>query len=171
MDSLRTICVLGTLVGLVACGGGGSASYPPSTPATCTLALQYANGSSSGIAIAPQAASTDRNFNACNLALVQSAKLTVCIDHPSLSEVSGQLRLAGSPVLPFAASSGAAVGTSCLAQSGGATTLREFTVSSGNLPSAALSSGPWSVVLSDSVPSNNQSGYFVAWALELQGLR
>ena len=171
MDRLRTICVLGTLVGLVACGGGGSASYPPSTPTTCTLALQYANGSSSGIAIAPQAASTDRNFNACNLALVQSAKLTVCIDHPSLSEVSGQLWLAGSPVLTFAASSGAAVGTSCLAPSGGATTLREFTVSSGNLPSAAMSSGPWSVVLSDSVPSNNQSGYFVAWALELQGLR
>ena len=177
MNRLRTLCVpplaLVLTAALVACGGGGSAPYNPTTSTTCTLPLQYAGGgsSNSGTAITAQTVSSERSFNACNIALLQSAKLTVCIDHPALSEVSGQLRLSGNSIWAFTASAGTAVGSSCLAQSGGATTLREFTVSSGNLPSAALSSGPWSVVLSDSVPSNNQSGYFVAWALELQGLR
>jgi hypothetical protein len=171
MDRLRTLCVLGTLAGLAACGGGGSAAYVPTTSTTCTLPLQYANGSSSGMGITPQATSSDRHFNACNMTQLQTARLTVCINHPNLSEVSGQLRLSGNSVLALSANSGAAVGTSCLAQSGGATTVREFTLASGSLASTAFSSGPWSVTLSDALPDNNQSGYFVAWALELQGLR
>lgn len=171
MMLLRTICVLGLLGWLAGCGGGGGAAYVPTTPTSCTLPLQYANGSSSGIPITAQTASTDRTFNACNIAQLQSAKLTVCIDHPALSEVTGQLRLSGNSIFSFSASSGSSIGSSCLATSGGSTTLREFTVTPSSLPSVASISNPWSVVLSDSAPSNNQSGYFVAWALELQGLR
>lgn len=168
MDRLRTLCVLATLAGLAACGGGGAPV--PATPTTCDLPLQYANGSSSGIGITPQATSSERHFNACSMTLVQTAKLTVCIDHPNLSEVSGQLRLSGHSVLALNASSGTATGTHCLAQSGTTTTVREFTLTSSSL-GTALNSGPWSVTLSDALPDNNQSGYFVAWALELQGLR
>lgn len=156
---------------LVACGGHGASPDPsPTTAVSCTLPLQYADGGQSGIAIAPQARSVDRLPSNCRMPLLQSATLTVCVDHPNRSELSGQLLLAGKSLLTFDLSQGILRGHSCLATATANTALLEFTAN--NLASAGLQadSGPWSVVINDTVP-NNQTGHFVAWSLELKGLQ
>ena len=155
---------------LSACGGGGS-PYVPATAASCSLPLQYANGGTSGLSIAPQALSADRYLTQCNLSQVQTAVLSICSDHPAAGEVAVQLRLGGNSLANFALTSAANKATSCLANSGGNTVLREYTVYQPDTRGMTPSLGPWSLMLTDTVPTNNQSGYFVAWSLELQGLR
>lgn len=154
---------------LVACGGGGSASVP-STPASCQLALQHANGDQSGVSMAPQGASVERVFNNCTLTQAVSVTLNVCIDHPALPELSGVLKLAGNVLHTFQLEAGAVRSSSCLATSGATTSLREYRL---NLPSPLSlpqANGPWQVILTDN-STNNQNGFFVAWALDLQGLQ
>jgi len=156
---------------LSACGGGGSSPYVPSTPVSCSLPLQYANGSSSGYFISTDTASVSRSLNACDFSQWVSATLRVCTDHPALSELSGQLQQSGSTVFSFQAINGTPQASSCLSNSGNATSLRSFTITPSNATSLSRLTGDWRVVLTDSAPDNNQSGYFIAWALDIQGLR
>lgn len=153
----------------VACGGG-STPYLPSTAYSCPLPLQYANGDSSGIPIAQQANSVDRSFNNCNLAQVRAITMTLCVDHSDVTELSGELKLADKTIHPFRIQDGAMIGSTCLANSAGNTSLREynFVLPSNMTPSQA--NGPWKLSLTDNL-TNNQTGFFVAWDLRIQGLR
>ena len=167
---------------LVACGGGGtsagsnnsggsSGSGGPTGSLSCSLPLQYANGGTSGLSINPQAVSVDRFFSQCGITQVQSATLTLCTDHPNVSELTAQLRLAGNVLGSFAVASSFSTAKSCLINSGGNTSLREFTLSQPDTRGISPSVGPWSLIVNDTLPTNNQSGYFVAWSLDIQGQR
>lgn len=174
MKRLLTLSLF-CLIGLLSACGGGSANppavAPPSTTATvtCSLPLQYANGGTSGVAILPQARSVDRHLVACNISQVQSATLTVCIDHPNRSELAGQLLLSGTVLAPFQLADGVLRGNSCLSNSSTSTALLEFTVNNPDTRGLNPASGPWNLAITDTV-QNNQNGYFVAWALEIKGL-
>jgi len=157
---------------LAACGGGGtSAPSSPSGSTSCSLSLQYANGGTSGLSISPQAVSSDRYLSQCGITQVQSATLTLCTDHPNVGELTAQLRLAGNVLGSFAVASSFSTARTCLSNTGSNTSLREFTVSQPDTRGMTPSVGPWSLVVTDTQPTNNQSGYFVAWSLDLQGQR
>ena len=167
---------------LIACGGGGtsagsngsggsSGSGGPTGSLNCSLPLQYANGGTSGLSINPQAVSVDRFFSQCGITQVQSATLTLCTDHPNATELTVQLRLAGNVLGSFAVASSFSSAKTCLSSSGGNTAVREFTVSQPDTRGMTPSLGPWSLIVNDTLPTNNQSGYFVAWSLDIQGQR
>ena len=161
---------------LTACGGGGTpaASNNPggsSGSLTCSLPVQYANGGTSGLSINPQAVSVDRYLSQCGITQVQSATLTLCTDHPNVGELTAQLRLAGNVLGSFAVASSFSTAKTCLANSGVNTSVREFSLSQPDTRGMTPSVGPWSLIVNDTLPSNNQSGYFVAWSLDLQGQR
>ena len=161
---------------LTACGGGGTSSAPAPSGGSggalnCSLPLQYANGGTSGLSINPQAVSVDRYLSQCGITQVQSATLTLCTDHPNVSELTAQLRLAGNVLGSFAVASSFSTAKSCLINSGGNTSLREFTLSQPDTRGMSPSVGPWSLIVNDTLPTNNQSGYFVAWSLDIQGQR
>lgn len=166
-------------LGLTACGGGGSAAPGNNGGGTgsaggsisCSLPLQYANGGTSGLSINPQAVSVDRYLSQCGITQVQSATVTLCTDHPSVGELTAQLRLSGNVLGSFAVASSFSSARSCLSNSGGNTSLREFTVSQPDTRGMTPSLGPWSLIVNDTQPTNNQSGYFVAWSLDIQGQR
>ena len=162
---------------LLACGGGGTAGTSNNTQSgsgsgstlSCSLPLQYANGTTSGSSISPQAVSVDRYLSQCGITQLQSITLTLCTDHPNVGELTAQLRLAGNVLGSFAVASSFSSARTCLGTSGGNTSLREFTLSQPDTRGMAPSVGPWSVIVNDTLPTNNQSGYFVAWSLDLQG--
>lgn len=156
---------------LASCGGGGSAPSASLSPASCVLPLQYANGTTSGIPISSNSASANRTFTPCDLAQVNSLVLSVCTDHPAPDELSGQLRLSGSTLFTFQSLDGTLQDTSCMSSSNGNVALRRYSVSGSVLPGSTAWAGPWSLVMTDSAPNNNQAGFFVAWRLEAQGLR
>jgi len=131
--------------------------------------LQYANGGTSGLSINPQAVSVDRYLSQCGITQVQSATLTLCTDHPNVGELTAQLRLAGNVLGSFAVASSFSTSKSCLSNTGANTSVREFTLSQPDTRGMTPSVGPWSLIVTDSLPNNNQSGYFVAWSLDLQG--
>ena len=158
---------------LVACGGGGAASVQ-GRPASCQLELLYANGTDfnrSGVPIAPAGTSVARTFNNCNLAQAMSVTLKVCIDHPNPSELSGELKLAGNLVHSFPLNAGVVRGSSCLANGPNTTTsLREYRLDLPSPLSLPQANGPWQVILTDT-DTIQLNGFFVAWALDMQGLQ
>lgn len=169
---MKTIPRVGLLVlsaALAGCGGGGS-STAGTTPVSCSLALQYANGYSSGIAISPTATSADRTFSSCNPTQISSVTLNVCVDHPAIAELSGRLLLAGTAISALQPASGTAQGTSCLASTTATTSLRQFVLNSPDMHGLSTFAGPWTVEITDT-NQNNLNGYFVAWSLDLQGTR
>lgn len=167
---LLLVCAL-----LAACGGGGTAGTGNNNVGgsggalSCSLPLQYANGGTSGLSINPQAVSVDRYLSQCGITQLQSAALTLCTDHPNVGELSAQLRLAGNVLGSFAVASSFSTARSCLSNTGANTSVREFTLSQPDTRGMTPSVGPWSLIVTDSLPNNNQSGYFVAWSLDLQG--
>ena len=171
MKRFLTLCAL-CLTGLLSACGGGSTEpavvTSPSATVTCSLPMQYANGSTSGTAILAQARSVDRQLVSCNISQVQSATLSICTDHPNRNELTGQLQLSGGVLATLQLGDGVLRGNSCLSSTSATTTLLEFNAS--NLDTRGLNpaSGPWSLTVTDTV-QNNQNGYFVAWALEIKG--
>ncbi len=119
----------------------------------------------------PQATSIDATISNCNLAALQSATLTVCVDHPAPAELSGELRLAGTVVAQFLLTDGQDMGNSCLAYSNlPSISLRQFVSNRPDLHGLTQLAGPWSVAITDTNP-NSSNGHFVAWGLDIQGLR
>ena len=164
---------------LAACGGGDTpagsnnigGSGGGSGSLSCSLPLQYANGGTSGLSIMPQAVSVDRYLSQCGITQLQSATLTLCTDHPNVSELTALLRLAGNVLGSFSVAASFSTSKTCLVNSGGNTAVREFTVTQPDTRGMTPSVGPWSLIVTDTLPNNNQSGYFVAWSLDLQGQR
>jgi len=80
------------------------------------------------------------------------------------------LKLAGNTLFPFQLQDGVIKGSNCLANSGTSISLREYTLAMPGDVSASQANGPWKLTITDNV-TNNQSGFLVAWNLEIQGLR
>lgn len=155
---------------LAACGGSAPSAQ---APASCPTPLKYTSvQNSSGKQISPLAVSDDWNFDpkTCDLQKLSAATLTLCLDHPDLADLQGSLQLAGREVGSLRISHGEAAGSSCLASSTAGTSLRSFELDLGNVPAAYGITGPWRVSIEDSQPGDSP-GYFVAWQLELRGLR
>lgn len=161
------VCVLGGL--LASCGGGNQG------PSTCSLALSvYADGNANGTgyAIAQGGASTPavpRQMNNCSITSVQSARLSMCIQHNAPSELNAQLILpVTSPlvnVLTPLASPSAEDKLFCDFNNG--------TIYAMDIPTNIFASLPslnvlWNSAVTDTV-QNNQTGSFVSWSLVLRG--
>lgn len=171
MNRLSILAVVGLIAFLSACGGGTNPGKALS-PASCSIALRYADGGTSGLSMSqqsPTAAAVDVTSNSCNLSKLASVVLTVCVQHPELSELTGELRLSGTSLTQFRVTDGEEIGRACLVHSNGVS-LRRFTLNNPDLSGLAELSGPWSVVIRDT-QSNNLNGTFIAWGLELEGLQ
>lgn len=170
MKPFMTFALLGCTALLSSCGGGGS-PYVPTTPVICSMALQYADGGTSGIAISPQAVSADRLFaTECKPLEVNTITLTVCTDHPALNELSGQLLLSGTRLAQFQVQDGTLKDNTCLANNSATTSRRQFVLTRPDMRGLNQFNGPWRVEVSDTSQNGNY-GYFVAWALDVQGVR
>jgi hypothetical protein len=187
MRQAHTLGLLGLMVFLTACGGGDAGPPPPTpeaspstaatdspspTAASCTLPLRYADGQSSGISMSvssPEAVSVGVSSNECPLRTVTRLSLTVCIEHPDLSEVTGELQLANTTVTALRVADGEPMPSACLA-GGAGVAVRRFQLGSPALPSAASAAGPWRVSVKDNTP-NQLNGAFVAWGLTLEGFK
>lgn len=166
---------------LAACGGGGSPAgdapgNPPGTVSTtCALNLSiYADGSAngSGYAIQQGGASTpavSRLLDGCAITSLESARLSMCIRHDDLSELTAQLVL---PVM-------GPVQTSLTPNITPPSEDKQFcdfnqgTVYATDIPINALASLPslnvrWNVAVTDTV-QNNKLGFFISWSLLLSG--
>jgi len=155
---------------LVACGGSAPSAQ---TPASCLTPLKYISvQNSSGRQIAPVAVSDDWNFDPkiCDLQKLSAATLKLCLDHPNLADLQGSLQLAGQNVRLLTIGDGEVVGDSCLASTTTSTSLRAYELDLDNVPAAHDIAGPWRVTIEDRQPGDSP-GYFVAWQLELRGLR
>lgn len=117
----------------------------------------------------PTATSVDVSSNSCNLTKLSSAALTVCIQHPDVSELSGELRLSGSTIAQFRIADGQEINRGCLVFGNGVS-LRQFSLNNPDLQGLTSLAGPWSVAITDT-NRNNLNGTFIAWGLEMQGLR
>lgn len=170
MKRLLSTGLLACAAFLSSCGGGGS-PYVPTTPVNCSMPLQYADGRTSGVAMSPQALSADRVFaTECKPLQVTAVTLTLCTDHPALAELSGQLWLAGTRVGQFALQDGTAQDNLCLANSSATTSRRQWVFAQPGLQGLGPLTGPWRVDITDTLQNSN-NGYFVAWALDVQGVR
>lgn len=158
---------------LASCGGGGS-SYVPTTPASCALPkLQYANGDTSGTPLSrqkPTAISALTLLPDCNLAVVKTATLTVCIKDFAIDRLHADLRLSGVSVAEFPLSPSTDSGVKkCLADDN--LSVHRITLNDPNMRGLNSFAGPWSVAVTDSNPLGSPEPIFVAWGLEIQGLR
>ncbi len=162
---IHTAACLMAALWLSACGGGGTTA---STADRCDLALQYANGQTGGYTItANLTESVPRKFNACPLQTIQSVRLSLCLDHPQVSELRAQMRLPDGSTRPLDLANTAS-GSSCLI------TGQSFTLS---VPSSTLQAftgllGDWSVGVTDiDQVSNTRVGYLVGWSMHVEGLK
>lgn len=157
--------VTGSLT-LTACGGGSTAA---TQSASCELPLKYADGVSGGYRIdAVPTRAVPRQFNACPLTAMESASVSLCIDHPQISELSAQLVLPNNTVQPLDLQTAQRPGGLCLL------TGKLFTMT---LPGSALHSvsdlqGHWTVSLTDTNQASTTAvGYLVGWSLKMDGTR
>lgn len=164
MNSASKLFLLTCTLTLTACGGGTSA--PPAAPAplTCRFDLAYADGLTSGYAIAPQATSVPKSITPCGITQVQSVSLGLCITPAQTSELKVALLGPGKLTVPISLSTATVSPATCLLSG----TL--YTVT---LPVNTLGNGlndSWMLSVEDTVPGYTSS-YFVGWSLEVKGLK
>lgn len=159
------VAVTGSLT-LAGCGGGSTAAIQS---ASCELPLKYADGASGGYRIdAVPTQAVPRQFNACALTQIQSASVSLCIDHQQSTELSAQLLLPNSTTQTLNLQAAQTAGGTCLL------TGKLLTLA---LPSTALQSisslqGNWTVSLTDTnQASTTPVGYLVGWSLKMDGTR
>lgn len=175
MTTLKTLGLLLTLVGLTSCGGGGS-PYVATTAADCALPLKYANGVSSGIAIAESSDWTRlntelaRTLAACPIERLQTVSLGLCIRHDRTGELTVKVTGPENNSTSLSLAGKAGVGDS--ACTGLDPLARLFRLSLDIAPFSPMTTlnGPWLVQVRDSQPGFG-SGTLIGWSLELQGLQ
>lgn len=156
---------------LAACGGGGSGGGPETSPPTsktavCELPLQYANGSGGGYTINNSLTeSVPRQFNTCAVQTIQSASVSLCIDHPQISELTAQLRMPNSTTVALDLQK-AQPGETCLIS--GKTFSIPLPITDLPLPNSADRN--WTVGVTDTNSVSNQAGYLVGWSMKVEGL-
>ncbi len=159
------VAVTGSLT-LAGCGGG---STPAPQSVSCELPLKYADGINGGYRIdAVPGQAVPRQFNACNLTQIQAATVSLCLDHPQISELSAQLVLPNNSTQSLNLQSAQIAGGTCLLTG----KLFTMTLPSTALPSINSLQGDWTVRLTDTNQiSTTPVGYLVGWSLKMDGTR
>lgn len=156
---------------LAACGGGGGDSPVTNSNATpktavCELPLQYANGSQGGYTITSSLTeSVPRQFNACPVQTIQSASISLCINHPQISELTAQLRMPDNSTFDLDLQNAQSGGT-CLISG----TLFNMPLTINGLPLPNSGNRNWTVGVTDTNSVSNQTGYLVGWSMKVEGL-
>ncbi len=158
---------------LSSCGGGGS-SYVPTTPASCTLTLQYANAlNNSGISILESTDWTRSNTEvsrslSCGLQRIQKLSVELCLQHADSSELRARLVAPDSSTqtLPL---ENATRTTHCLGQDS-TSYLLDLTIENPAFANLTQASGQWLVQVRD-VVSGYGNGTLIGWSLKLEGLQ
>lgn len=164
---------LATTVLLASCGGGGS-PYTPTTPASCSLALQYANASNnSGIAIAQSDDWTRINTEvrrslSCDLQRIQKWSVELCLMHPASDELHARLVSPDDSTVNLPLETAIRT-TSCMGQDA-SHYLLSLTQENGTSANLTQSTGSWLIQVRDTVPGFG-SGTLVGWSLRLEGLK
>jgi hypothetical protein len=173
MTSLfKTATLLFAALFLGSCGGGGSSPPEASlSPATCELSLVYASGSidrGTGYEIrSTLTESVSRQFNPCPLKTIQSASVSLCLDHPEIAELSAQLRLPNNSSVVLNLQT-AQPGAACLNTG----VLYSIPLRATELPLANSGNLNWTVGVTDNVQvSTTPTGYLVGWSMKIEGLQ
>lgn len=168
MHALPIGLLCSTLV-LSGCGG----TEPPSAlpiSATCELPLKHADGKTSGIRIEAVASAVARQFNPCAIEQLESAKLSLCISHQQIGELSAELILPNqvSWVLDLnkAVRSPGCLGDNLFGQ------LFTLPLPLNQLQAFQALQGDWSVKVSDNnTATSTPIGFLVGWSMLVQGLQ
>jgi subtilisin-like proprotein convertase family protein len=157
---------------LAACGGGGggggpeTTSNPASKTAVCELPLQYANGSNGGYTIKNTLTeSVPRQFNTCPIQTIKSASVSLCLDHPDISELTAQLRMPNNITVALDLQK-AQPGETCLILG----TSFSIPVPINGLPLPSSADRNWTVGVTDTNSVTTQAGYLVGWSMKVEGL-
>jgi hypothetical protein len=164
MNLSPKLFLLACALALTACGGGSSTPTPAPVSQTCRFDLGYADGLTSGYAVAPLATSVPKSITPCSITQVQSVSLGVCITPAQTSELKVQLLGPGNLAVPVNLSTATISPNTCLL------TGALYTVT---LPVNALGSGlndSWRLSVQDTVPGYTSST-FIGWSLEVKGLK
>lgn len=147
---------------LFGCGGNATdARQGTMQAASCTLAMQYANGISSGKPINNTPTLSEPRLLSCGISQIQSASVSLCITHARLSELSSELFFNNTPVATLDLQSATVGTTPCLL--------------TGNLYTLPVQitqlNGQWKVGVTDNNSVSNTQGYLVGWSLRVDGLQ
>jgi len=149
---------------LSGCGGGSAPATPNPPPSvSCSLNWAWSNPvGQSGNELRPFADVTWDN-QSCTITTATEASMTVCIQHPAPAELSLLLTRPDQISVPLPA----------LAQAQNSGTCRDgspytYLLTPASLPGSQFT-GRWSLRVTDTTPSNNQSGFLIGWSLVLQG--
>lgn len=180
----QALAVLATSLLLTSCGGSGgdggndpnTATSSTSTPVTCTLGLQYANGETSGIGIAESSSwtrlpnETSRRLSDCRIGRLQTLQVSLCIQHGSTGDLQARITGPADTVQSMALPpSPGAVNNTCsqLEATAQSIELRVNVAAFSNLSSL---DGQWLLQLRDMVPGFG-TGTLIGWSLTLGGLQ
>lgn len=172
MTSLfKTATLLFAALFLGSCGGGGSSPPEASlSPATCELSMFYASGSINGTGYEIRSILTEsvpRQFNPCLLKTIQSASVSLCLDHPQIAELSAQLRLPNNSSVVLNLQT-AQPGAACLNTG----VLYSIPLRATELPLANSGNLNWTVGVTDTDQvSTTRTGYLVGWSMKIEGLQ
>lgn len=169
---IALVCILSA--GLASCGGGGGGGTSGDST-TCSLGLSvYADGNANGTGYAiaqggPSTPAVARQLSNCTITSLQSARLSMCIQHTAPSELTAQL------ILPVTAPLVTTL-TPNLSPSVEDRSFCDFnngTIYTMSIPTSTLASLPsfnvlWNSTVTDTV-QNSQSGFLVSWSLLLSG--
>lgn len=157
------------LAGMLLLSGCGGGSTPATQSLSCELPLKYADGAYSGYSIGPlPTKAVPRQFSACAIRQIQSASVSLCIDHQQIGELSAQMILPGNTVQSLSLPSAQANANGCLLSG----KLYTVTLPASALQGLSASQGEWAVSVSDTNQvSATPVGYLVGWSLRLDGLR
>ena len=147
--------------------GGADTTRSVEKADTCELPLKHADGLNSGIRIDPEASAVPRNFNTCAIQQLQSAMVSLCLDHQNLSELSAQLIFPNQTPLILDIKN-ASRGSSCLITG----QLFTWPLPVQRLQDFKALRGDWSVKVRDNdAVANTPMGYLIGWSMRAEGLQ
>jgi len=154
---------------LTACGGGGTTTA--SIHESCKLTLLYANGFEDGTGTPIRTTLTEsaaRKFNLCPLQKINSASVTLCLNHPQISDLRAQLRLPDNSTLTLNLPTTAA-GPTCLTNG----TPFSVPLPASRLPHPNSGNGNWAVgvIETNNIYASNPRGILVGWSMDVEGLK
>jgi hypothetical protein len=166
---LRTAACLVVALLLTSCGGGNSITA--SIQDSCKIPLLYANGSGTGSGTPIRTRLTESapgKFNPCPLQKINSASVTLCLDHPQISELTAQLRLPDNSTLTLTLPTTAS-GPACLTNG----TPFSVPLLANLLPHPNSGNGNWTVGVIDTntLSESNPRGMLVGWSMSVEGLK
>ncbi len=174
MKRLPLLGLLGLTALLASCGGGSA--YVPTTPASCSLPLQYTNtATSNGIAI-PESTNwsqinteVNRSISSCGLQRIDKLTVALCLQHTDITELRAQLVSSNNSTVSLALQSASQTSACPGLDNDTRSLLLTTTLQGSSLNNTNQANGLWLVQVRDFVPGY-ASGSFIGWSLQLDGV-